>query len=198
MQEKEIWGVLTEQTYNEIQTKAIKDFGKGKPKKRLAISYWNPEYNKDLDTRIRVTNGLAEVVQKFGEWENVEIVNLREITIPINNDIETIMNMHIVLDNAHPKAPRQITQFENEVFIFNSVELKLTKQLGKVTKYTFELELLDNNLDLLKIAQEYSLRDKITQTNVAFWEKWNKEVNVLSDEISLDGLRKLVEKYLIK
>lgn len=196
MQEKEIWGVLTEELYETLHKIALKEFGPGKHKKRLAISYWNPNYNKDLDTRIRITNGSPELVQKFGEWENVEVVNLREITIPLERNLTDIMNLHIVLDHAHPKAPRQITQFENEVFASDSVELKLTKQIGKETAYTFELELLDATKDLLHIAEKYSLRDKITKTDVAFWDTWNKKVNILSDDISLAELEKLVSQYL--
>ncbi|HTK03593.1 MAG TPA: hypothetical protein VL401_02375 [Alphaproteobacteria bacterium] len=196
IQEQEIWGVITEDFYNNLLVKAKKEFKNHQIKKRLAISYWNPKMNRNLETRLRITNGQSEIVQKTGAWENQEVINLKEITIPIQNNIETLINSYEVLDNMHPKAPRPIIQFENEIFISDKVELKLAKQIGKATKYTFELELLDPKLDLLKIAEIYNLRDKITKTDVNFWNKWNKEVTTMSDEISKEELGKLIKKYL--
>jgi len=79
MKEVEIWGIIPAKLFPTIKARITKLLGKPVLKRRLSIeiSDWN---NKHLDTRIRITDGCCELVQKVGAWDNNQ---KEEIAIPL-------------------------------------------------------------------------------------------------------------------
>ncbi len=65
-EEHEVLGELEVSKYNSLIEQFTLLYGNPKLKKRLAISFWDPAINKNVDTRIRITNGKAEIMQKTG------------------------------------------------------------------------------------------------------------------------------------
>ncbi len=196
--EQEVWGLFpSEIEYKKYLGIFTAEYGLPVKKKRLAISFWDPNINNEIDTRIRVTDGKAELVQKCGAWENQTEIHMEEIDIPLPSDTQYLFNMYRVLRNNLPltKSPFT-TQYHNSLFLSPSFELKLTIQHGKKTRYSFEIEKLDDKIDLFVLARENGLEEYLLRTDLAFWNKWAEEMDVHTDDLSEDELKALIEQYL--
>jgi hypothetical protein len=196
MHELEAWGLLTKKQFAHFLKLFQKRFGKPKKAKRLAISFWNPKRNKNLDTRIRITNKKAEIVQKFGQWENAKRWSFTELVLPLPDDAKKVYLAYRILDNQIGKAyPYSFIQYENYLFNQLKFEIKLGHQFGKTSRYFFEVELLDKRSSLDLILRDLNLVSLVTPTNVAFWNKWNKEVNLTSEDLDEKEIKNLIQSY---
>jgi hypothetical protein len=196
MLEKEAWGLLTEQQLGEFLTKFEKQFGKPKRERRLSISFWNHEHN-DIDTRIRIINGKAEIVQKIGRWDNITKWERKEYRFGLVAHPEEVFNAYRVLRQLLPAhEPCQILQFENYLFKRSGFEIKLSRQTGKTEKYNFEVEVTDEKADLGAVLDDLGLQKLVTVTDVEFWDQWNQELNLNDKEVGEEKIRKLIKEYL--
>ena len=117
MTEYEVWGLLTKKQFIRFLAIFRRCFGQPRRAKRLAISFWNPIRNKNLDTRIRITNKKAEIVQKFGQWENTKKSRLTELVLSLPSDPKSVYLTYRILDNQIGKAyPYSFLQYENYLF----------------------------------------------------------------------------------
>jgi len=194
MLEKEYWGLLTSDEFNKKLNLFINKFGKPTIKKRLAIET-NDWARPEVDSRIKITNGKAEFVQKTGDWNSRE---RKELEIPLVNNVQAILDFFkAIITSVNAQIPsQQIMQFENYIFDLGYAELKIAHQLGKSDRYFFEVELIDNSKDLDLICKDLGLKADYEPKDRAFWEKWNQEVNIDSRNLSDDELKDLIEKYL--
>lgn len=187
MKEVEIWGIIPAKLFPTIKARITKLLGKPVLKRRLSIeiSDWD---NKHLDTRIRITDGYCELVQKVGAWNNNK---KEEIAIPLQANTDLIYGLVRVLTNYVKEGnPRvNIYQYENLIFDTPLFELKLSKQYGKGIKYNFEIEAHDEAMDLYAVAEDLKLEPYTKDRDIAFWDKWNKVV-------SINGLKTGKSQYI--
>lgn len=193
MIEKEIFGVLTKQQYEHYLKVFTQEFGKVEQKNRISFAFWNSK-NKNVDTRIRITNGKAELMQKVGEWENLDQVEMEEIALKLEDDPEEVFLLLRILLNIYVQlAPMKIMEYKNSIFENSDFEIKLSIQGNAVSKYTFEVELKNPDKDLMKFAEDYGLKDLIIKSDMEFWKKWDAEVNLLtSNTTDLSSLKNLI------
>jgi hypothetical protein len=196
--EHEVWGLFPDQeTFESYLSKFIKQYGEPKEKSRLSISFWDPNVENDVDTRIRITNGDAELMQKVGKWQKQDRLQMQEIDIPLPNDVDFIFNMYRVLRNNIPLTTSpKIIQYRNKLFDTGDYEIKLSEQHGNTTKYTFEVECMNDGEHLLEFVDEINLKQYILKTDPDFWVKWDKEVNLFTDELEEEELKKIIKDYL--
>jgi len=199
-EEKELLTILTEEEYNRCVSFFTKKFGKPTLKKRLALQ--SDDYDQeDVDTRIKITDGKAELIQKIGKWQNITTGEARmETTINLPNDAKTIFDLYRVLRNLNKGTNVQniIMQFENLLWKTKDFEIKLGKQFGGDVAYNCEIEVFKQNLGPLEIAGIYNIPINPPPNSLNFWHKWNKRVNLLADEISDNKLMGIITKYIKK
>lgn len=195
-QEQEVLGEIDKELFNELKTKFTKEYGSPKEKKRLAISFWDPVISQNLDTRIRITNGSPEVMQKSGEWENREILDQREIALPLPKNVEDVYNAYLLfLSYSKKEFPPRIIQHRSQIFDTPDFEIKLAVQFGASDKYIFEIE-KTGKADLLEFTESLGLIKYILKTDAAFWLKWNKKVNLSTKDLSEKEIKGIINKYL--
>ncbi|QQS38883.1 hypothetical protein IPM62_05910 [Candidatus Woesebacteria bacterium] len=193
--EHEVLGHIDKKLYTKLSKQLKEQYGPPSIKKRIAISFWNPDI-KNVETRIRITNGEAELMQKVGEWENKKSFKLQEISCPIRGGVNEIYSLFLILSNLCETgiAPR-IIQHKNKIYYSKDFEIKLSKQFGRSEKYLFEIEKVGER-SLQEFVNKNGLAKYIKKTDVDFWLKWNEDVNLSIDLISENALKKLITKYL--
>lgn len=194
MLEKEIWGELTVKEFQEGLTLLSKKFGNPNEKRRLSIevSDWD---NQSLSTRIRVTDGEVELMQKVGDWNSEA---REEIAVILEGKATTVHNVYRMLINLSSggNLNTYLMQHHNYVWDTPEYEIKLSHQTGKSDKYNFEIEARNNDLDIISVAKELNLRPDLSEKGPDFWAKWNEAVNLDPQELPEGGLLKLLESSL--
>lgn len=194
--EEESWGVLTEEEFDNFLDIFTKRFGKPVNSRRLSFSFWDHNRNS-VDTRIRITDGKPEIMQKIGHWEGTQAWSRKEQSIRLQPNIDDIFGTYQVLRVLIPgKDDCYIYQYDNYIFKQTDFEIKLTHQSGKTDKYNFEVEALVKNVDLSKILKDLGLSEKVTTTNTEFWDKWNAELNFKDNDLTESQIKDLIQKYL--
>lgn len=195
MLEREAWGQLSKEQFEEFLMLFGKRFGKPKMHRRLSISFWNHEMN-EIDTRIRITDGKAEIMQKVGSWEGATRWDREERQVKLFSDAEQIFSAYKILRHFLPShEPCQIIQFDNYVFKIDDFEIKLSHQTGKTDKYNFEVETLNDESNLDVILKDLGLIDLVTVTDVEFWNNWNDELNLNDKDLSEEQILELIKEY---
>jgi hypothetical protein len=194
MLEKEIWSQISKEKFEESIEYFTNKFGNPEIKKRLALQA--TDYNRmNLDTRIRITNGQAEIMQKSGSWtEEVQ----EEISVCLPKDAVIILNTYKVLLNMlqSDNIQTSIIQFENFIFDTEEYELKLTHQFGKVDVYNYEIEVKDITKEPKIIALELKLPLNLPENTSEFWKQWNRKVNLSAKDLTDKELLAIISKYL--
>jgi hypothetical protein len=194
-EEKEILTILTKEEYEKILADLEKRFGKAEIIKRLSLQA--TDYRcADVDTRIRITNGKAEIIQKVGDWKRSP--TRAEIIIPLSSDPEIIFDMYKIFRNAmkDTRVQTPIMQYENRIFREKKFEIKLTYQFGKSDAYNCEIEVFDLKLEPAGIAQNYNIPIHLPTQTQGFWKRWNERINLSANELSDEELLKIIRKYL--
>lgn len=192
-EEKEILTILSKEEYEKLLARLIKELGKPKLVKRLSLQC--TDYNwVDIDTRIRITDGKAEIMQKVGDYRK-RIRN--EMKIPLVSDAQTIFDMYTIFRNViEGEIQVPIMQYENRLFITKDFEIKLTYQFGKEDAYNCEVEILDSDLNPEAVARSFDIPIHLPEDTVDFWKKWNERVNLDANKLSEEELLKLIGSYL--
>src|SRR5581483_7972902 len=189
-EEKELLTILSKKEYEEVLARLLKEFGKPEIVKRLSLQSTDYRW-ADVDTRIRITNNKAEIIQKVGDWKKQ---NRQEITVPLPSDPKTIFDMYKIFMNAmrDEKVLTPIMQYENKLFKTKEFEIKLTHQFGKSDAYNCEIEVFDLNLDPEDLAKKYNIPVHLPAQTQDFWKNWNETVNLSATELSDDELLKII------
>lgn len=194
VEEKELLTILSEEEYKKVLARLEKELGKPEIVKRLALQCTDYRWS-DVDTRIRITNGKAEIIQKLGDWKNY----LRdEIVISFPSDPKIIFDMYRIFRNAmkDEKVLTPIMQYENRIFKQKGFEIKLAYQFGKRDAYNCEVEVFDSNLDPSHLARQFDIPIHLPKHTQDFWEKWNETVNLAANELSGGELLRIIKSYL--
>lgn len=196
MLEQEAWGELTKDQFEEFLELFGERFGEPICHRRLSFSFWDRNRN-DLDIRVKITDGKAELVEKEGWVENSSEWKRTEREVSLLSDADVIFNMVKIFQNLFPTDdPMPVMQFENYVWQADEFEVKLSHQFGTGDKYNFEVESLNGESSLEEILKDLELIDLVKITDVEFWEKWNEVVNLDGNELSDEDVRNLIEEYL--
>lgn len=194
--EEESWGVLTKEQFEQFLDQFTKRFGVPIHSKRLSFSFWDHTRN-EIDTRIRITNGKAEIMQKIGDVGEGQKRVRSEQRVELMSDLNEIFNSYQILRVLIPGTEScYIYQHDNYIFRQPTFEIKITHQSGKTDKYNFEVEAIGNNIDLSLVLKDLNLFDLTTTTNVEFWNKWNDELNLRDNDMNQEQIRNLISKSL--
>ena len=196
MTEEESWGVLTKKQFEDFLALFTKRFGKPVHSKRLSFSFWDHSRN-EVDTRIRVTDGKPEIMQKVGGIGDQKVRVRTERTITLTPNPDDLFNTYKILRVLIPGGDScYIYQHDNYIFKQPDFEIKLTHQLGKTDKYNFEVEADTTKKELNQLLRDLGLFELVTLTNAEFWDKWNEELNLRDVELTEEKVKDLITGYL--
>jgi len=195
MLEHEIRGQLTKEDFEKKLADFTKRFGSPKRRRRLALKI-GAFHKYDIQTRLRITNGIAEVVQKLGNRN----ANVREeILFRLDSDVENIFNAYKVLTNNIVDPALKlglVLQFDNYLFDQDDFELKLAHQTGRSDKYVVELEAKKEDMDLEGLAKDLDIVSNMEDMTYEDWKKWDDELNLDINGMSEEELKQLIRSYL--
>jgi len=193
-EEKELLTILSKREYDKALVSFIKEFGAPDVVRRLSLQATDYR-SADVDTRIRITNGTAEIIQKLGDWKKG---NRHETSVPLPSDPKVIFDLYKIFLNSMKDVGVQspVMQLENRLFKGEDFEIKLTYQFGKKDAYNCEIEVFDHTLEPESLAKEYNIPIHLPGQTRGFWKKWNETVNLSARELSDEELIKIIMKYL--
>ena len=198
MIEEEVFGQLTEEQFNEFKAKFENRFGPPKSSKRIKISYWDPNIDKNFDVQFRITDGEAEIMVKKGEWEGLTVSKMHESNFTISSNIQNVLQCLQTLDTLYGTeyAPN-IQQYENLLWEHGGFEVKLGRQFNhQHSNYLFEVELLESESTLDEFIHNLGLKEYALKTDLKFWEHWNKRVNLVRKELTDEEYETLIHRYI--
>jgi len=192
--EKEILTILSKDEHDDLLAELERNFPKPKRIKRLAIQCTDTSYN-DLDTRIRITDGKVQLMQKVGKWKSK---TRGEIEVNIPNNSKTILKIFKILRNMirGNKVRTSVIQTDSLVFEGKDFEIKVTHQFGKSDKYNAEIEVFDVKIEPEEIAEKFGIPIHLPEHTAQFWDNWSKAVNFYADELSEKKLLAIIKRYL--
>ncbi|KKQ74179.1 MAG: hypothetical protein US96_C0039G0015 [Candidatus Woesebacteria bacterium GW2011_GWB1_38_5b] len=193
-EEKELLTILTKNEYDKVLVSLTKEFGVPEIVKRLSLQATDYR-SADVDTRLRITNGKAEIIQKLGDWKKG---NRHELSVPLPPDPQMIFNIYKIFLNAMKDSEVQspIMQLENRLLRTKDFEIKLTYQFGKASAYNCEIEVFDHSLEPTDLAKKYAIPIHLPTQTQDFWKKWNEKVNLSAGELADEKLQEIITKYL--
>lgn len=192
--EKEILTILSKNEYDNALAGLERNFPKSKHIKRLAIQCTDVSRN-DLDTRIRITNGKVQLMQKKGQWKSK---TREEIEVDLASNPELVLKIFRILRNTMQgdKVRTSIIQTDSLVFENKDFEIKLTHQFGKSDKYNAEIEVFDAKIEPEEIAEKFDIPVHLPEHTATFWDNWSRTVNFCADKLSEKKLLTIIKKYL--
>lgn len=197
-EEKELLTILSKDEYKRVLNRLKKEFGEPQTQKRLSMQ--SDDYGQtDIDTRIRITNGKAELMQKVGDWKNITKGKSRtEVSIPLPSDSDVVTGLYRIIRNLMKgsKIENIVMQFESYIWEREGVEIKLTHQFGKSDAYNCEFEVFDDFQKPDELMEKYNVPINLPTQTEDFWRKWNETVNLNADELSEGELLEVIKKYL--
>src|SRR3989344_6868853 len=194
MNEVEIWGVLNKKEFDSKLDEFTKKYGNPKIQERLAIQILGVD-DPSLWTRIRITDGKAEIMQKVGSWD---IGEQKEISVSLSPDLETVWRTFVIIKNLLKKRRYQVVIIQHKNFTFKTdgYEIKLSHQFGKTSKYPFEVEATKKDSELVSFAKKLGLTPDLKKKGEEFWNKWNEEVNLDGEKMKDKELKEIIRKYI--
>ena len=197
-EEKELLTILDRDEYGRLEKFLRDNFGQPKIVKRLSLQSDNYDQT-DVDTRIKITDGKPELIQKIGDWKNIIKGETRtEVTIPLQKDPETVLNLYKILRNLVKGTNVQdiVMQYESLIWETMEFEIKLTKQFGASVAYNCEVEVKKNSLSPLGVASQLTIPINPPGDSQEFWKDWNSRINLNADDLNDNELLGIISKYL--
>lgn len=197
MIEKEIWRPINFNVYQERWKEFNQIYGKPKLKQRLAFRFGHTS-NIKINTRIRITNGEAEIMQKLPLDSNTHGI-ANEIQINLGNNVEEIYTHFLFFKHITSNTSDRILyllRFENLVWDQKDFEIKLTHQFGNKDVYSFEVESKNDKVDLMSTCNELKLPVEDLNLSNEFWDNWNKNVNVDVTNWDEKQIKLTIKEYL--
>ncbi|GEM_PF-2296358 len=197
-EEKELLTILSKDEYKQVLDRLKEEFGEPKVQKRLSLQ--SDDYGQtDIDTRIRITNGKAELMQKVGDWRNITKGKSRtEISIPLPSDADVIAGLYTIIRNLMrgTKIENIVMQFESFIWESEGIEIKLTHQFGRSDAYNCEFEVFEDSCKPEDLMKKYNVSINLPTQTEDFWRKWNEKVNLNANKLSDEELLEIIGKYL--
>ena len=186
--------MLSAERFSFELTRLSARFGEPKKERRLVLQV--SDFNRrDLDTRIRITDGHPILIQKLGDW-NAE--DRQEVSLALEPSPSSIARLYRMLGTMlrSDNVQRVVMQLENSLFITTESEIKLSRQFGKGEAYSFEVEQLAPTADLLGICRQLNLDPDLSHKDDRFWKDYSERVNLDATLLSEQELAALVSSYL--
>lgn len=198
MLEKEIRGFIEKDKFKFVINHFTDQLGNPKYSKRLSLAIADYQ-NLTLETKIRITNGKAEVVQKVGDFTAVD---REEITIVLT----TLTSAELVdLYKTYRNFLKDINepmltliQHENYVFSNERIEIKLFRQFGNDEFFAFEVEALVEmeDIELENFCKDNKLIVDENYNDLKSIQKRNNRVNVELATLTDEELQDILDSYL--
>ncbi len=184
--EVEIRGLLTPEEYSKLKSFLDKEGEKTEEKDRILIDYSTflpggvEERKKDI--RLRVTNGVPEIVVKLGEWGGTE--QRKELSVKTApGTFDTLTEIFEAL--GYEKGVLAVRK--SQVYMYKDIEFALVEVPGH--SYYFEAEKMahaeENADELLEemqaVCKELGLSVFSKEEFFAYVQKLNKEANGVFD-----------------
>lgn len=164
--------------------------------KRLGIIL--ASYSTPIDTRLKITNGQAHLVQKIGNGLT-EVISRQEIDLKLDLPVAEILKLVRMLQNLGNTIPGFVSvvqQYDNRIFDLPDCEVKFYHQFGDNSFYGFELELTTEGTDIHQQLAELGLSLDGINKDEAYWHGYDLKYNLNALELSDPELISLIEKYL--
>lgn len=199
--ESEIIGEFNRELFEAKREEFTTKFGAPTVKKRLGLMVFDRN-NPDVDTRVRITNGQAEVMQKVKKSEDGSGHFVKdEISYAIPSTVDAVYNAFLTYTNLlqakyHQQLIRLLVQTENYVWQLPDYELKISHQFGQNDYYTFEIEALTADCDLARVQETLGLT---TTANFASTERKlfrQSSVDLDADKLSETEIKTIISDYL--
>lgn len=192
--ERELLGELSAANFAAKQRDFTRLFGQPKKVRRIALQATDFSRH-DLDTRLRITNGKQELMQKVGSWQNHTKQELSvELALPAENIVKLLRIIYNSLDSNNIQT--NLIQMENYLYDTDELEIKLTCQLGKSEHYNFEIEAKNNQVDIKEFCAKHGLKPDMTERTEAQWKAHNEKVNLDWTKLPEGELVNIIERYL--
>lgn len=205
MNEIEVWSEMSKEIFDIKLHEFTERFGEPQKKKRMAFRFGFNDFYK-INTRIRMTNGYPEIMQKTGDVPDAMMRT--EIDYPLEKDAQKILDVtnffKKILMCRFEEIHFFLLQFDNYVWRTQDFEVKISYQLGNEAIYHFEVEMMANKgqsaeenehrlqtvCDDLGLEADFSVRDN------DFWEAYNKRANIDVRDWSDEQLLEVINSYL--
>ncbi|BCX13984.1 MAG: hypothetical protein KatS3mg085_516 [Candidatus Dojkabacteria bacterium] len=198
MIEKEIRGFIEKGEFEFTIEKFTALLGSPKISKRVSLAIADYD-NLTLETKIRITNGKVEIVQKVGEFTATD---RQEITIKLENlNSKALVDLFRTYKNfLKDKKNPMLTLIQHENYVFNNdrFEVKLFRQFGNDEFFAFEVEALIEMEDseLEKFCKENGLIVDPLYNSYDSIQERNSKVNINLEDIDPKELESILDKYL--
>ncbi len=205
MREKEFIGEINGDIFSEKVKEFSNKFGKPELKKRLGLMVFDRN-NSDVDTRVRITNGKAEVMQKVKVVDDGSGLSIKkEISIPLLSNTDVIYNAYVSYLNLlkskySEKLISLAVQTENYIWELSEmygVELKISYQFGINDYYTFEIEAVKDGVDLEVVRNALSLSPTANHASDErkLFRSTQVDLNLLP--LSEEQVKEIISKYVV-
>lgn len=198
--EDEIIGEINKEIFLRKRDEFTRKFGEPGKKRRLGLMVFDRN-NPKVDTRIRITNGLAEIMQKVIQNEDgLGHSKKQEISIKIPEDAESVFNSfqafsNLLKEKYCEKLIRLLIQTENYIWKLPDYELKLSYQFGKNDYYTYEIEAISKACDLHKVQLDLGLTPIENHASPERKLFRTTQVDLNADEMTEEEIKAVIGRY---
>ena len=171
-------------------------YGQPKVQKRLGIIL--ASYSTEIDTRLKITNGQAHLVQKIGDGKQ-QVIARQEINLDLSlpaTDLLKLVRMIQNLGAAIPGFTSVLQQYDSRIFDLPSCEVKFYHQFGENSYYGFELELTQEGVDIHQELESLGLKLDGVNKDEDYWHDYDQKYNLDAVKLSDTELLHLLDKYL--
>lgn len=200
MREIEILSSIPKDKFYERVEAFTKEYGEPKRQKRLGLVFVSYENGNKVDTRLKITNGKAHLVQKQGEGLAAFRSNIEtELDLEMSpEDLLRLIRMFQYMGSAIEGFTSPLQQYDNFLFDTGKAEIKMYKQFNsKNAFYGFEVEAsVVNEQEIIELSKSLGLEPDNLDRGGDYWYEYDKTYNADSLSMSDDELLELLERYL--
>lgn len=200
MKEVEILSGISPEKFNVKVEEFTKKFGEPKVQKRFGIIFGNYSKGNEIDTRIKITNGVPHIIQKVGEGLSASRTNTEFDLILKNNKAEDILMLIRMLQkigNHDSGFTSPVQQYDNLLFSTPDMEIKMYRQFNsKNMFYGFEVELLNLQSDIHDVCDDLGLELDGVDRDATYWYEYDQKYNADGLQMSDEELLIILSKYL--
>lgn len=201
--EDEIIGEINNEIFLKKKIEFTHMFGEPATKRRLGLMVFDRN-NPKVDTRIRITNGSAEIMQKVIRSEDgLGHSNKEEISVKIPDNTEAVFKSfqafsNLLKEKYSEKLIRLLVQTENYIWKLPDYELKLSYQFGKSDYYTYEIEAISKTCDVQKVQTELGLSPTVNHASPERKVFRVTQVDLNADEMAEEEIKRVIARYFEK
>ena len=151
---------------------------------------------RDLETRLRISNGKITLVQKKGD---IGATSRDEIEMELDLNAEQFKELALMINNLSLKISDSycfLARHDNHIFKSNNMEIKLFKQYAKGEFYGYEVEINDiSENELEKTVKDLGFEIDKNFDEDSIVRHRNSEINYPLGEIKEKELLDIIRLY---